>query len=133
MSASGDALEKLENIADALDNVFGDPEVQQSLREGFINMKDISANMNTFTKVMADVAVDNQQQINSMVKQLSEMSARMNATADSMQNIIGEVNAGHTGQNFAVIVENMAKTSARIEEASKLLEKVASDRRPKMI
>ena len=43
----------------------------------------------------------------------------MNATADSMQNIIGEVNAGHTGQNFAVIVENMAKTSARIEEASK--------------
>ena len=127
MSASGDALEKLENIADALDNVFGDPEVQQSLREGFINMKDISANMNTFTKVMADVAVDNQQQINSMVKQLSEMSARMNATADSMQNIIGEVNAGHTGQNFAVIVENMAKTSARIEEASKLLEKVASD------
>ena len=104
-----------------------DPEVQQSLREGFINMKDISANMNTFTKVMADVAVDNQQQINSMVKQLSEMSARMNATADSMQNIIGEVNAGHTGQNFAVIVENMAKTSARIEEASKLLEKVASD------
>ena len=128
MSASGDALEKLENIADALDNVFGDPEVQQSLREGFINMKDISANMNTFTKVMADVAVDNQQQINSMVKQLSEMSARMNATADSMQNIIGEVNAGHTGQNFAVIVENMAKTSARIEEASKLLEKVASDR-----
>ena len=37
-------------------------------------MKDISANMNTFTKVMADVAVDNQQQINSMVKQLSEMS-----------------------------------------------------------
>lgn len=127
MSASGEVLKKVENIADALDNVFGDPEVQQSLREGFLNMKDISANMNAFTKVMADVAVDNQQQINVMVKQLSEMSARMNETADSMQNIIAEVDKGHAGQNFAVIVENMAKTSARIEEASKLLEKVASD------
>lgn len=127
MSSSGDVLKKVENIADALDNVFGDPEVQQSLREGFLNMKDISANMNAFTKVMADVAVDNQQQINVMVKQLSEMSARMNETASSMENIIAEVNNGHAGQNFALIIENMAKTSGRIEEASKLLEKVASD------
>ena len=76
---------------------------------------------------MADVAVDNQQQINVMVKQLSEMSARMNETAGSMENIIAEVNEGHAGQNFAEIIENMAKTSARIEEASKLLENVASD------
>ena len=68
MSSSGDVLKKVENIADALDNVFGDPEVQQSLREGFLNMKDISANMNAFTNVMADVAVDNQQQINVLVK-----------------------------------------------------------------
>lgn len=127
MSSSGDVLKKVENIADALDNVFVDPEVQQSLREGFLNMKDISANMNAFTKVMADVAVDNQRQINVMVKQLSEMSARMNETASSMENIIAEVNNGHAGQNFALIIENMAKTSGRIEEASKLLEKVASD------
>lgn len=127
MSSSGDVLKKVENIADALENVFGDPEVQQSMREGFLNMKDISANMNTFTKVMADTAVDNQQQINLMAKQLSEMTVRLNATADSVANIIGEVDKGHTGQNVALMVENLAKTSARIEEASKLLEKVASD------
>lgn len=127
MSSSGDVLKKVENIADALENVFGDPEVQQSMREGFLNMKDISANMNTFTKVMADTAVDNQQQINLMAKQLSEVTVRLNATADSVANIIGEVDKGHTGQNVALMVENLAKTSARIEEASKLLEKVASD------
>ena len=99
MSASGEVLKKVENIADALDNVFGDPEVQQSLREGFLNMKDISANMNAFTKVMADVAVDNQQQINVMVKQLSEMSARMNETAAERNERAHERNGKQHGKH----------------------------------
>ena len=86
MNASSKVLAKVEGIAEALNNVFGDPEVQRSMRDGFVNARDISNNMNTFTKVMADVAVANQQEINLMVQQMSEMAVRMNNAASQMEN-----------------------------------------------
>lgn len=58
-------MKRMENIANAFENVFGDKEVQQAMKSGFKNMNDIAENMNTFTKVMADVAVANQQDITS--------------------------------------------------------------------
>ena len=62
-ASSGDLVKRMENIANAFENVFGDKEVQQSMKSGFKNMNDIAENMNIFTKVMADVAVANQQDI----------------------------------------------------------------------
>ena len=44
MASSSKVLEKVEAIADAFNNVFGDPEVQKSMREGFLNARDISKN-----------------------------------------------------------------------------------------
>ena len=35
MNASSKVLAKVEGIAEALNNVFGDPEVQRSMRDGF--------------------------------------------------------------------------------------------------
>ena len=101
MNASSKVLAKVEGIAEALNNVFGDPEVQRSMRDGFVNARDISNNMNTFTKVMADVAVANQQEINLMVQQMSEMAVRMNNAASQMENIMVETNKGGAGQNMA--------------------------------
>lgn len=127
MNASSKVLAKVEGIAEALNNVFGDPEVQRSMRDGFVNARDISNNMNTFTKVMADVAVANQQEINLMVQQMSEMAVRMNNAASQMENIMVETNKGGAGQNMARIIENLANASGRIEKATELLEKVATD------
>ncbi|CAK7004663.1 MlaD family protein [Phascolarctobacterium sp.] len=127
MNASSKVLAKVEGIAEALNNVFGDPEVQRSMRDGFVNARDISNNMNTFTKVMADVAVANQQEITLMVQQMGEMAARMNNAAGQMENIMVETNQGGAGQNMARIIENLANASGRIEKATELLEKVATD------
>ena len=63
MANSGKVLEKVEGIADALNNVFGDKEVQKSMRDGFINAREISNNLNKFTKVMAESAKENQAEI----------------------------------------------------------------------
>ena len=127
-ASSGDLVKRMENIAGAFENVFGDKEVQESMKAGFKNMNDIAQNMNTFTKVMADVAVTNQQDITSMIHQINELSQRMNGTAAHIESIMAGVdNNGKTGANVAAIAQNMADTSKRMENIVEVLETVAKD------
>ncbi len=127
-ASSGDLVKRMENIASAFENVFGDKEVQQSMKAGFKNMNDIAENMNTFTKVMAEVAVANQQDITSMIHQINELSQRMNGTAAHIESIMNGVdNNGQTGKNVAAIAQNMADTSKRMENIVSVLEAVAKD------
>ena len=127
-ASSGDLVKRMENIASAFENVFGDKEVQESMKSGFKNMNDIAENMNSFTKVMADVAVTNQQDITSMIHQINELSQRMNGTAAHIESIMAGVdNNGKTGQNVAAIAQNMANTSKRLENIVQVLETVAKD------
>ena len=123
---SGDLMKRLENIAAAFENVFGDKEVQASMKSGFRNMQGITENMNTFTKVMADVAVANQQDITQMIHQINELTQRMNSTASYIESIMkGVDNNGETGRNLAAIAKNMADTTQRMENIVQVLETVA--------
>ena len=125
---SGDLMKRVDNIASAFENVFGDKEVQESMKDGFKNMHAISENMNTFTRVMAETAVNNQQDINNMIHQMNELSQRMNKTAAHIESITASVdNNGQTGRNVAAMVEHMASTSARLENIVQVLEGVAQD------
>ena len=125
---SGDLVTRLENIAGAFENVFGDKEVQESMKNGFKNMQGITENMNTFTKVMADVAVANQQDITQMIHQINELTHRMNATASYVESIMkGVDNNGETGRNAAAIVQHLADTTKRMENIVQMLETVAKD------
>ncbi|MGM9583164.1 MAG: MlaD family protein [Phascolarctobacterium sp.] len=125
---SGDLMKRLENIAAAFENVFGDKEVQASMKSGFKNMQGITENMNTFTKVMADVAVANQQDITQMIHQINELTQRMNSTASYVESIMkGVDNNGETGKNLAAIAKNMADTTKRMENIVQVLETVAKD------
>ena len=125
---SGDLVTRMEHIAMAFENVFGDKEVQESMKNGFKNMQGITENMNTFTKVMADVAVANQQDITQMVHQMNELTQRMNGTASYIESIMkGVDNNGETGRNMAAIVKHMADTTKRMENIVQMLESVAKD------
>ena len=125
---SGDLVTRMEHIAMAFENVFGDKEVQESMKNGFKNMQGITENMNTFTKVMADVAVANQQDITQMVHQMNELTQRMNGTASYIESIMkGVDNNGETGRNMAAIMKRMADTTKRMENILQMLESVAKD------
>lgn len=121
MESSTKVLAKLEGIADAFNNVFGDKDVQKSMREGFLNASAISKNLNTFSKVMADLASENQQEISQMVHDMREMAAHMNSIMS------GADNDGATGRNLSAMAENMATASKRIEEMATSLQGVVTD------
>ena len=128
MDNSAKVLTKLEGIVDALNNVFGDKEVQQSMRDGFLNARDISNNLNEFTKVMAQSARDNQREMHNMVAQLNQMSARMNTAMSHVESLVqGLDNNGQTGANVALMAQNLASTSRHMEEVSNMLAQVAKD------
>lgn len=128
MNSSGKVMEKVEGVADAFNNIFGDKAVQQSMREGFIAMGDISKNLNRFTKVMADSAEANQADIKNMVAQLSQMSVRLNQTTAHVESLLNGVdNNGATGQEVARMAQNLAATSQHMEEVTNLFAQVARD------
>jgi len=121
MESSTKVLAKVEGIADAFNNVFGDKDVQKSMRDGFLNASAISKNLNTFSKVMADLATDNQQEISKMVHDMSNMAAHMNRIMSDADN------DGATGKNLSLMAENMATASQRIEEMATSLQGVVTD------
>ncbi len=125
---SGELLRRLEKIAVAFENIFGDPEVQNSLKTGFKDFGEISVNMNKFTGIMAEVAVASQQYIVSMIRQMNELSRHMNSTVAHIDSVMtGVDNDGATGRNVAAIAQHMAQTSERMENIVKVLEQVAQD------
>ena len=113
---------------DAIQNIFGDANTQLAMRETIKNMSEISKNMGIITKTMADVSAANQQNLDTMVKQMAEMTARMNGISAHMESLMAGVdNKGATGQNIASIVENMKDITERFDNMVKVLETVASD------
>ncbi len=83
--------------------------------------------MNTFTRVMAETAVNNQQDINNMLHQMNELSQRMNKTAAHIESITASVDNGQTGRNVARMVEHMGTKVPRLENIVQVLEGVAQD------
>lgn len=132
MNKSAAVLDKLEGIVDALNNVFGDKEVQRSMRDGFLNARDISNNLNEFTRIMAASAQANQGEMRTMVSQLNQMSARMNTAMSHVESLMqGMDNNGQTGANVALMAQNLAETSRHVEEVSNMLAQVAGDPKTK--
>ena len=113
---------------DAMQNIFGDRDTQQAMRETIKHMSEISKNMGVITKTMADVSAANQQNLDTMVKQMAEMTVRMNGISAHMESLMAGVdNKGATGQNIADIVANMKAITERFDHITKTLENVASD------
>ncbi len=121
MDSSGRVLDKLEVVVDAFSNVFGDKNVQKSMREGFVQTGEITKNMNEFTKALAVMAQQNQGDIHAMVSQMKDMSMHMNS-------IISKADAeGATGENVALMASNMADASLKLKETAESLKNMATD------
>lgn len=128
IAKAGKTMEKVDSVVTALNNVFGDEAVQQSMREGFLNMRDIMVNLNDFSRTMAELASANQQNITLMVRELSEMSGRMNAAAAHVESLAQTADAdGATGRNVAIMAENLAIASERVERITGKLEAMADN------
>lgn len=127
--AQGGALmARLDRIATSFEKVFGDADVQYAMKDGFKNLRDITQNMNEFTKVLAELAANSRGDLAGMVKQMNELTLHMNNSAKQIERLLVNVNAdGETGSNIAAIAGNMAETTQRLAGIAGLLEQMAKD------
>lgn len=118
---SGDLVLKLERLADSMNYVMGDKEVQDSFKRSFKSMAGIAENMEKFTRVMADTAASSQADLQQIVQQINRTTAHMESILANLDN------NGETGRNGARIAANLAETSRRMENIVRNLEEVATD------
>ncbi len=114
---AGTTMADLQELIKSMNAVLGNKDVQDSMIQTALNMKELTGNMNTMMAVMANLAVNNQQELDSAVKNLSAMMASMADAADGIDTMIADfAGDGQTAANMREAIANLksASESAKI-------------------
>lgn len=112
---AGTTMADLQELIKSMNAVLGNKDVQDSMIQTAVNMKNLTANLNEMMAVMANLAVNNQQELDSTVKNLSAMMASMADAADRVDTMIADF-AGD-GQTAADMREAIANLKSASESA----------------
>ena len=121
ISTADRLFNRMDKLVTSLEEVFGDPKVKGS-------MKDTARNIDQLTAALSRMAVNNEQNINAIARNLAAMS-------ESLRNVAGRVdkmatavdNDGKTANDLKDTLANLRSASARIEKMAAALEPVATD------
>ncbi|MGL5269202.1 MAG: MlaD family protein, partial [Selenomonadaceae bacterium] len=128
MNKAGMTLEEMQKLVKSLNEIFGSDAVKQSLIQSAVNVKELTANMNQLAVTLQHMAVDNQQDVRTLVHNLSIMSASLVRAADSVETMVSDFSGdGKTAANLRIAVANLTSTSQRIENMAANLEPVIAD------
>lgn len=122
------AVLKVQTLLDSMNQVLGDKETQQALKEVSLNMRNITANIDTLTATLANMAEVNQGDVRQMAKNLNHMTGSLMRAADSLEVLVSAFNGnGETGANLREAIANLSATSKRIDNMAASLEGVVTD------
>lgn len=112
---------RMDKLVTSLEEVFGDPKVKGS-------MKDTARNIDQLTAALSRMAVNNEQNINAIARNLATMSTSLRNVAGRVDKMAAAVdNDGKTVKDLKDTLTNLRSASARIEKMAAALEPVATD------
>lgn len=128
LSQAGVTLDEVRDLIKSMNAIIGNKDVQNSLIQTSINIKEMTANMNELTKVMATLAVNNQEDIDRMIKNLSAMTGSMAKAADEIETMINDFSGdGETANNMKIAIANLSATSESVKKMATNMESVVAD------
>ncbi len=128
VASASQTLDKVNDLVTSMNKVLGNPEVQDSLVKTAANLKNITANMDEATAVLARVSINNEGNINDIIQNMTLLTSSMQRTAGSVETMVDQLNGdGQLTNDIRATVTNMSSTSARIEHMAANLEPVVSD------
>ncbi|HWR41090.1 MAG TPA: MlaD family protein [Patescibacteria group bacterium] len=128
MHSFNNVLADTQRLVNSLNEVLGDEKVRVALKETALNAREMTANLVTLSATLAQLAQNNQQDINTMVGNFRLMSESLRDVArrtDGMLN--GLDNNGQTVADIRETMKNIRTASERIDKSLAALERIAVD------
>ena len=121
ISTADRLFNRMDKLVTSLEDVFGDPKVKGS-------MKETARNIDQLTAALSRMAVNNEQNINAIARNLAAMSTSLRSVAGRVDKMAAAVdNDGKTVKDLKDTLTNLRSASARIEKMAAALEPVATD------
>jgi len=128
VNTANKTLLEVQKMVHSLNDVIGDENVKEALKETALNARDITARLDEFSTVLARMAVNNEQDVNGMVRNLRDMSNDLRDVAGRVDKMVAAVdNNGQTASDLREAIGNLKSTSVRVEKIAASLEGVATD------
>ncbi len=128
MAKAGMTLDELQKLMQSVNALLGNTTVQQSLIQSAANLRDFTGNLNQLSAVLQRMAVNNEQDLRMMVRNLSAMSQSMAGAADGVEQMVHDFSGdGKTAADLRIAVANLTATSQRVEHMAANLEPVIAD------
>lgn len=128
LAQAGTTLEDVQVLIKSMNAILGNKNVQNSLVQTAVNLNELTGNMNDLMRVMANLAVNNQQDIDKMIKNLAAMTDSMSNAADQIDQMINDFSGdGQTAENMKIAIANLAATSESIQKMAANMEPVIAD------
>ena len=128
LAQAGTTLEGVQELIKSTNTILGSENVQNSLIQTAVNLNELTGNMNELMQVMSDLAVNNQQDIDKMIKNLSAMTTSMASAADEIDQMINDFSGdGQTAENMKMAIANLVATSESIQKMAANIEPVVAD------
>lgn len=121
-------LADVQKLVQSLNEVLGDEKVKAALKATALNARDMTERLNEFSAALARMAQHNEQDVNAMVGNLKVMSASLRDVAGRVDRMVAAVdNNGQTSKDLRETIENLKKTSVRVEKIAASLEDITTD------
>mgnify|MGYP003585924064 FL=1 len=128
MEGLNKAVAQVQQLLQSLNEVLGNPQLKTAMVDISTNVRDVTANLKVMTESMARMAVSNEGDVRTMVRNLTQMSAGLNQAVDSVNHLLNDfAGDGQTMANIKVAIENIAATSQSIERTAKSIEGTVTD------
>ena len=128
VSSADKVLKDARELIRSMNDIIGDENFKQALKETAFNARDLTANLNAMSASLARMAQNNEGDVNAMVKNLRGMSESLNAVAARVDRMLSDVdNNGQTARELRETIHNLQRTSVRVEKMAESLEGIVTD------
>lgn len=128
LASADTTMVEMRQLLGHFNDLFGDPEVKESVRSALLRAKSMAQNIDELTASLARMATQNESDIRALVVNLQVMSEHLRSLASRVDAMMATVdNNGQTAQDVRDMLHNMKNASERIESIAASLDGVASD------
>ena len=128
MENASEVMKEAKMLLQSINEIVGNPNVKEAVLGTSNNMKEISENIKVMTATFARLSVQNEQEINSMVSNLNQLSGSLMRASQETEVMLHDFSGdGATAANLRMTVANIAATSQRIDNMAKSLEGVVTN------